>query len=104
MSILIKYLKGPDGYCPIQATGFFLGYFFYFRSRWSIAEIDFSKTEESWWRDDIKIHFELTQTKEYQAGWLSHRKCKWLIYKGCFKFAIFLLKNKYKKLWENKQQ
>jgi hypothetical protein len=101
---LFKWKNKPSGQCPVQADGYFMGHYFYFRSRWTVADIEFANTKGSWWRNDLKAYFELAFTKEYQAGWLSHRKCKWLIYRGCYKFAIFLLKNKYKKLWNNKQQ
>lgn len=95
---MFKWKYKPSGQCPVQADGQFLNHKFYFRARWDEAYIDFLKTEYD------GISFTLKKTKMYKAGWLSHRKCKWLIYKGCFKFAIFLLKNKFKKLWYLRQK
>ena len=91
-----KWGRKPSGYAPVQADGYFLGYFFYFRSRWEIAAIDFAETKDSWWCDDLKAHFELKTTKLYKASWISHNRCKWLVYKGCLKFFIHLFIKKIK--------
>jgi hypothetical protein len=45
---LIKWKYKPNGWCPVQAEGWFLGTYFYFRSRWDQVTIEFCSTEEDW--------------------------------------------------------
>lgn len=90
---MIKWIHKPSGACPVQAEGYFLGHYFYFRSRWSVARIEFAKTEECWKKDNLTASFDLYHTKDtFAAGWLSERFCTKLIYKGCLKFSWFILK------------
>lgn len=79
MTKLFKWIYEPIGNCPVQAEGYFLGYYFYFRSRHTQATIKFYK-------DDNYKSFILKTTPSHRAGWLSKRYCKWLIFKGCFLF------------------
>jgi len=85
---MIKWIYKPTGNCPVQAEGWFLGYYFYFRARWDVATIAFSKSPSDWDNNLINATYVLLETKACNAGWLSHKKCKWLIYKGCLKFAF----------------
>ena len=90
---MIKWIYKPSGACPVQAEGYFLGHYFYFRSRGSAARIDFAKTEECWEKDNLIASFDLYHTESLVgAGWLDKKFCVWLIYKGCLKFSWFILK------------
>lgn len=93
MKYIFKWKYEPSGVCPVQAEGWFLGKYFYFRSRWSTSTIEFAKSELDWMNDNILRHYDLKTTAPYEAGWLSQRKCKMLIYLGCL---LFLLKIKSK--------
>lgn len=92
---MIKWKYKPNGYCPVQAEGWFIGYYFYFRARWDKATIEFSKTEEGWKNELIHARYVLTKTSYNKAGWLPHWICRILIWKGCIKF---LFSGKKKKL------
>lgn len=92
---MIKWIHKPVGQCPVQAEGWFLGYYFYFRARWQEATIEFSKSKAGWENDLIHGSYIVYRTKrQYYAGVLNHQFCKWLIYKGCFKFLLKRNKNK----------
>ncbi len=92
---MIKWKRKLGGKCPIQAEGYFMGYYFYFRSRWSTATIEFSKTEAGWENDLIHARYVLVDMKDdYAAGWLPKWICRLLIWKGCIKF--FFKQNKHK--------
>jgi hypothetical protein len=91
---MIKWINKPYGKSPVQADGYFLNHYFYFRARWEFAEIEFYKSEEDFWSNEPIKEYLLLTTEEYEAGWLSHRKCYFLILKGLVKFAFDrLLKN-----------
>lgn len=79
---MIKWLYKPSGQCPVQAEGYYLGYWFYFRSRGERAIIVFSKTEEDYNRRRIHKCYILWKGNWPDAGWLDHNKCKQLICKG----------------------
>ena len=81
---MIKWKYKPAGNCPVQAEGWFLGHYFYFRARGEHATIEFSKEEYGL----EVVYYILTETDEYMAGWLPKWKCKLLIYKGCLKFIL----------------
>ena len=82
---LIKWVYKPSGWCPVQAEGFFMGEYFYFRSRGTIARIEFAKNEKDWEDGKYTYSKNLYRTKEkYAAGYLKSRLCMLLIYKGCF--------------------
>lgn len=91
---MIKWKYKPTGQCPVQAEGWFLGYYFYFRARWDSAIIEFSLTEAGWNNDLIHGRYVLLKTDRYVAGYLPAWKCRLLIWKGCIKFLF--KKDKYK--------
>lgn len=94
---VIKWKYKPSGNCPVQSKGYFLNYFFYFRSRWDKTSIEFSKTEKEWKEDNIIwADYDLYTTEMYQAGYLPEWKCRLLIYCGCFRFLLYLLYDKAK--------
>lgn len=83
---MIKWLYKPSGQVPVQAEGYYLGYWFYFRSRGSKADIIFSKKEEDYWAKDAYKYYILWKGIWPNAGWLNHDKCKQLICKGLRRF------------------
>ena len=85
---MIKWKYKLSGNCPVQAEGWFLGYYFYFRARWSEAIIEFSKTEAGWENDLIHARYVLATTELYAEGWLPNWRCRLLIWKGCLKFLF----------------
>lgn len=87
---MIKWKRKPHGNCPVQAEGWFLGYYFYFRSRWSKATIEFSKTEAGWENGLIHGRYVLLDTEgdQFAAGWLPKWICRLLIWKGCCMFML----------------
>lgn len=96
---VMKWIYKPFGQCPVQAEGWFFGYYFYFRSRWSASTIEFSKSEQDWKDDKIIKDYILYQTSDpYSAGWITNKKALQLIYKGFLFFSMYLLKIKLKKL------
>jgi hypothetical protein len=101
--MLFKWIHKPSGQCPVQAEGIFLNHYFYFRARWSWIMIEFAKNKLDWEQDDLEVAFLLKSTAEYEAGYTKTSECKWLIYKGCSKFAFYLLNKKIKTLWKNQE-
>jgi hypothetical protein len=93
MKRFFKWESKPNGNCPVQSNGWFLNYYFYFRARGEFATIEFYKDKGEFYGDDCVMAFYLKKTKQYEAGWLSKRICKFLIYKGCI---MILLKPKSK--------
>lgn len=92
---MIKWKHKPLGNCPIQAEGWFMGYYFYFRARGKQATIDFSKTEMDWDNQRCIAEYVLFDTEdEYAAGWLPKWVCRLLIWKGCLRFLFKRNKNK----------
>jgi hypothetical protein len=90
---MIKWKYKPSGKCPVQSEGYFMGWYFYFRSRHSTAVIEFSKTEAGWENGLIHGRYVLWTTKEpSKAGWLKPNFCKVLIWIGCIRF--FFQRNK----------
>jgi hypothetical protein len=85
---IFKWKYGPWGNCPVQAEGWFLGYHFYFRSRWETARIEFSKSEEDWEENKIERTYYLASFPSASAGWISERKATLLIIKGLFLFLL----------------
>ncbi|NBX28327.1 MAG: hypothetical protein EBR55_08830 [Chitinophagia bacterium] len=98
---MIKWEHKPSGICPVQANGYFLNHYFYFRARWSWVMIEFAKTKEDWEKDDLEVAYLLKTTAEYEAGTISNSLSKRLIYKGCLRFAFYLLNIKIKGLIKN---
>ena len=91
---MIKWKYKPSGWCPVQAEGFFMGWYFYFRARHSLAIIEFSKTETGWDNDLIHASYVLTKVQDPMAGWMPKWKCTLLIYLGCLRFFFKLNKHK----------
>ncbi len=83
-----KWEIKPNGNCPVQAYGWFLNHYFYFRARGSRATIEFYNDKGDFYISEPTANFVLKETPEYVSGWLSKRTCKFLIFKGCFKFLI----------------
>ena len=92
---MIKWKRKPHGNCPVQAEGWFLGYYFYFRSRGSKTTMEFSKTEAGWENELIHARYTLLDLKDgYSAGWLPKWICRLLIWEGCCMFMFKRDKNK----------
>jgi hypothetical protein len=92
---IFKWIKKPNGNCPVQADGIFLGYYFYFRSRYELSTIYFYMNKKNWEKLNEIIYFEIKDYKnEYEAGWISKKLARWLIYKGCLKFLIWRILTK----------
>ena len=86
---MIKWISKPHGACPVQAEGYFMGYYFYFRSRWQTSSIEFAKTEQDWKDDKLVAYYELAKfDDEHTASWLPHWACRLLIWMGCLKFIF----------------
>jgi hypothetical protein len=95
----IQWIYKPIGNCPVEAEGYFLNYYFYFKSRYNESTIQFAESKLAWYYDNIEksICIKLYQNP-FSAGWISEKKSILLIYKGCFLFSIYLLKNKIKSI------
>lgn len=85
---MFKWKYKPCGICPVQAEGWFLGFYFYFRARGSYVTIDFSKTEERWVEGNNRKSFVLLQLDWPEAGYLSFWKSRLLVYWGCLLFLL----------------
>lgn len=86
---MIKWKYKPSGNCPVQAEGYFLGHYFYFRARYNTAVIEFAKTETDWeYSRLISRYILLDMEEDYAAGWLPKWICRLLIWKGCLKFIF----------------
>jgi hypothetical protein len=105
---MITWIKKPYGESPIEAEGWFLGYYFYFRSKWNIASIQFAKDQDYWYDIDngiIKEYILLKTKKQHAAGYISYNYAIVLIVKACIKFCYYLLKNKIKNvIYKNKRK
>ena len=86
---MIKWINKPSGNCPVQADGYFMNHYFYFRARWDEVTIEFAKTYSDYLSFKGIKYFLLFETFTYKAGWLPKWKCRLLIYMGCFKFFIY---------------
>lgn len=91
---VIKWKYKPSGNCPIQSEGYFFSYYFYFRSRWNVAYIEFSESMLDWEDNKLLLTCKLWSTKPPKAGWLNKKFCQFLIYFGCFRFLLFLIYDK----------
>jgi hypothetical protein len=85
---MIKWIYKPSGNCPVQAEGQFMSHYFYFRARGETASIEFSKSFIDWENNDLVRRYVLHKTEMFKAGWLSKSFCTFLVWKGCFLFAI----------------
>lgn len=91
---MIKWKRKPNGNCPVQAEGWFMGYYFYFRARHSQAIIEFSKTEAGWDNDLIHARYILASIDTPMVGWTPKWLCRLLIWIGC---GMFMFKRNKKK-------
>ena len=85
---IFSWKYSPTGQCPVQAEGQFLGHYFYFRSRWSTASIEFAETEEHWEKCHIIRRYALKRYEAPAAGWISAREAGWLIAVGCLAYIV----------------
>lgn len=85
---LFNWKYEPSGQCPVQAEGIFLGHYFYFRSRWNTASIEFAETEEAWDKWEIVKRFELKHYGGADAGWISKKEATRLVYLGCVSYIF----------------
>ena len=85
---IIKWDYKPSGMCPVQAEGYFLGYYFYFRARWSTATIEFARSREDWDSNNIFKDYRLKTYKGWEAGYISRKEALLLIYKGLLMFTF----------------
>ena len=87
--LTITWMHEPNGICPVQAEGWFIGYYFYFRSRYETGKIQFCKTIQDWDNGYITKEYVVYRSDDaYVAGYIKHSKARRLIYWGCFKFLI----------------
>jgi hypothetical protein len=91
---LINWKMKPTGNCPMQAEGWFLGWYFYFRARHDKATIEFCYDEEDWENDLIRAKYILDTMPDPMAGWMPKWKCTLLIYFGCCRFFFKRDKNR----------
>ena len=80
---LFSWKYEPSGACPVQAEGQFLGHYFYFRSRWNTASIEFAETEAAWDKWSIIKRIELKHYGGADAGWIPKQEATCLVYLGC---------------------
>ncbi len=92
---MIKWKHKLGGNCPVQAEGYFMDYYFYFRARGNSVTMEFSKTEAGWDNNLIHAHYVLLDMEDnYAAGWLPKWVCWLLVWKGCIKFMFKRNKDK----------
>jgi hypothetical protein len=86
---MINWIYQPSGKCPVQAEGYFLGKYFYFRSRHESATIEFFENI-TFHKKGIFIKYYVVGTtkKQFMAGWFPHWYCRLLIYKGCLMYLL----------------
>ena len=103
--LMITWKHEPNGICPVQAEGFFLGYYFYFRSRYETGKIQFCKKEQDWDDGYITKEYVVYTSKDlFAAGYIKHSKARRLIYWGCFKFLINrIIRNIKEAIWMKNQ-
>ena len=86
---MIKWIYRPSGNCPVQAEGYFMGKFFYFRSRWSTASIEFADSEEDWNAGSfLKRYILFRDEKSVGAGWMPKWMAYLYIYKGLLMYLL----------------
>jgi len=94
---MIKWLSKPNKKYQIQAEGYFLGRYFYFRSKFNASIIEFSN-HKNHYNYHLEKCYVLHVNNDYEAEYLNLNFCKLLIYKGCFLFMLHLIKSKIKEL------
>ena len=85
----ITWKHKPHGIAPVQAEGYFMGKYFYFRSRYERAVIQFADSEEDWKGVNILKKYVVYKTYNlYKASSIPYWKAKLLIYKGCLMYLL----------------
>lgn len=77
MKRFFKWVHKPSGNFPVQAEGYFLNYFFYFRARNQLATIEFYNKKEDFDSDDWTnpiVDIILKSTSKHKAGWTSKKR------------------------------
>jgi hypothetical protein len=88
-TLVIKWKEEPHGIAPVQAEGYFMGKYFYFRSRYERAVIQFADSEEDWKGVNILKKYVVYKTYNlYKASSIPYWKAKLLIYKGCLMYLL----------------
>lgn len=90
----VRWRYKPHGLCLVQAEGFFLGYYFYFRGRYETLKIEFARSRADWWDNKLLASYDLRRTAPYEAGYYPEDKCMRLIYKGFIFFFFNRIKSK----------
>jgi hypothetical protein len=86
---MIKWKRKPSGIAPVQAEGWFMGKYFYFRSRYRYAVIQFADSQHDWDIVNISKKYVLYTSKdEYGASSISYWFAKLLIYKACVMYLL----------------
>lgn len=86
---MIKWKNKPHGIAPVQAEGWFMGKYFYFRSRYRYAVIQFADSEHDWDIVNISKKYVLYTSKdEYGASGITYWFAKLLIYKACLMYLL----------------
>ena len=96
---MIKWIYRPSGFCPVQAEGFFKGKYFYFRSRWSTASIEFANSEKEWKDGNILKRYVLFEDKYHGAGWMPKWMAHLCIYKGLLMYLLNFKNSESNKSW-----
>ena len=88
-TLVIKWKEEPHGIAPVQAEGYFMGKYFYFRSRYERAVIQFADSEEDWKGVNILKKYVVYKTYNlYKASSIPYWKAKLFIYKGCLMYLF----------------
>jgi hypothetical protein len=88
-TLVIKWKEEPHGIAPVQAEGYFMGKYFYFRSRYERAVIQFADSEEDWKGVNILKKYVVYKTYNlYKASSIPYWKAKLFIYKGCLMYLL----------------
>lgn len=86
---MIKWIYRPTGACPIQAEGYFRNKYFYFRSRYESATMEFYDSKEDFKKGSFDKYYVVGTTKKlYFAGYFPDWYCYLLIYKGCLMYFL----------------
>jgi hypothetical protein len=96
-SIRIVWIYRPSGICPVQAEGYFMGKYFYFRSRWGMASIEFADSLLDWKNCRITKRYVLFEDRKMGAGWMP----KWMAHICIYKGVLMYLLN-FKSSYENR--
>ena len=91
MNKLFQWVFKPQGTNLVQAEGYFLGYFFYFRATNVFATIEFFHSKYDFDREggvNILKGYIVKNRNNYDATQLSKEESYFLIFKGCVRFLF----------------